>query len=286
LKVILFYKFTPISDPTTVMFWQKTLCKTLGLKGRIIISKHGINGTLGGDLSSLKLYRREMQEHPDLKGIKYKWSDSDQPAFPRLSVKVRSELVSFGAAEETIVDTSGIVGGGRHIKPLEVNKLVTEKRGDVIFYDGRNMYEAAIGRFQNTVIPNTKTAKDFLVDIESGEISKYKDKTIITYCTGGIRCEILSLLMRNRGYKDVYQIDGGIVKYGETWRDNGLWMGKLFVFDDRMQVGFSSTTADIAECDICGNKTSNQFNLGNLRRHLVIRCKECCSHEPATVSQA
>ena len=107
-----------------------------------------------------------------------------------------------------------------------------KKRGEeVIFYDGRNAYEAQVGRFKNTIVPNVKTTRDFKKDIESGEISKFKDRPIVTYCTGGIRCEILSSLMVNRGYKEVYQIDGGIVKYGEAFKDNGLWEGKLYVFD-------------------------------------------------------
>lgn len=274
-KVILYYKFVPIFDPTTVMFWQRALCEKLGLKGRILISPHGINGTLGGDLKSLKYYTREMKLHPLFNGTVFKWSDGGADDFPKLKVKVKDEIVAFGAADEIVVTEKGVINGGKHLKPTAVNKLVEERGDEVIFYDGRNMYEAQIGKFKNTIVPNTRTSRDFIEDIENGEISKYKDKPIVTYCTGGIRCEILSAMMINRGYEEVYQIDGGIVKYGEHSKDEGLWEGKLFVFDDRMQIGFSDNAKDIAECFNCKAKTSRQINSTNIRRKLIVECEDC-----------
>lgn len=274
-KVILYYKFVPISDPTTVMYWQRALCEKLGLKGRILVSKHGINGTLGGELKNLKYYTREMKSHPLFEGMVYKWSEGSADHFPKLRVKVKDEIVAFNASDEIVVTEKGIINGGKHLKPAAVNKLVEERGDEVIFYDGRNMYEAQIGRFKNTIIPNTKTSKDFKHDIENGEISKYKDRPIVTYCTGGIRCEILSAMMMNRGYEEVYQLDGGIVKYGEHSKDEGLWEGKLFVFDDRMQIGFSDKAKDIATCEICGIHTSRQVNSPNIRRKLTVCCEDC-----------
>lgn len=257
------------------MFWQRALCEKLGLKGRIIISPHGINATLGGELKQVKYYTREMKAHSLFTGVTYKWSDGTGQDFPKLRVKVKDELVAFDAADEIVVGKNGIENGGKHLKPAAVHKLVAEKGDDVIFYDGRNMYEAQIGRFKNTIIPNTKTSRDFKGDIETGEISKFKDRPIVTYCTGGIRCEVLSAMMKNRGFKEVYQMDGGIVKYGETYKDDGLWEGKLFVFDDRMQIGFSDRAKDIASCDTCGTKTSRQVNSANIRRKLSVRCEAC-----------
>ncbi len=279
-KIILYYKFVPIADPETVMHWQRALCEKLGLKGRILISPHGINGTLGGDIKNLKYYTREMKSHSSFDNITFKWSDGTKEHFPKLKVKVKDEIVAFEAADEVRVDNKGLVGGGKHIKPAALHKLMQERGNEVIFYDGRNMYEAQIGRFKNTIIPNVRTSRDFINDIETGEISKYKDRPIVTYCTGGIRCEILSVLMRNRGYKEVYQLDGGIVKYGEKYGDQGYWEGKLFVFDNRMAVGFSSESADIASCEKCGNKTSNQINSTNIRRRLHVVCETCT---PATI---
>jgi UPF0176 protein len=277
-KIILYYKFTPIKDPDMTMRWQRELCERLGLKGRIIISPHGINGTLAGDLKSLRLYKSQMNTSIVFKDIKYKWSDGGNEHFPKLKIKVKDEIVAFDAADEIVVTERGIENGGKHLKPAALHKMLDEKKlagEDVIFYDGRNMYEAQIGKFKGSIIPNTTTSRDFKKDIESGEISRYKDKAIVTYCTGGIRCEVLSAMMMNRGYDEVYQLDGGIAKYGEKYANDGLWEGKLFVFDDRVQMGFSDSAEDIATCEECGIKTSNMVNSTNIRRKLHVLCENC-----------
>lgn len=274
-KIILFYKFVPVPDPETTMHWQRHLCERLNIRGRILISKHGINGTLGGGVEDLKAYIKEMNKHHLMKKITYKWSDGGRDDFPKLKVKVKDEIVAFGSPDEIIVDQTGITNGGKHLKPEEVNKLVEERGDDVIFYDGRNMYEAKIGKFKNAIVPPISTSKEFINDIENGEISKYKDKPIVSYCTGGIRCEILSAMMKNRGYKEVYQIDGGIAKYGEKYKSKGLWQGNMFVFDGRMRMAFDDETPDIGECEICSGKTSNVLNSGNVRRQLHVVCENC-----------
>ncbi len=281
-KIILFYKFVPIADPESVMFWQRAVCEKLNLKGRVIVSPHGINATLGGDLMNLKYYTRNMKAHSLFGGITYKWSDGGDEHFPKLSVKVKPEIVAFEAADEIIVGLHGIENGGKHLKPAALHKLVSERGEDVVFYDGRNMYEAQIGRFKNAVIPNATTSRDFKIDLEDGEITKYKDKPVVTYCTGGIRCEVLSAMMKNRGFKEVYQMDGGIVKYGETYKDDGLWEGKLFVFDDRMKIGFSDKAKDIAACEQCGTTTSHQINSTNVRRKLHVMCEACATKQTIT----
>ncbi|NDE72083.1 MAG: hypothetical protein EB054_05210, partial [Actinobacteria bacterium] len=147
-KVILYYGFAPVTDPEAVRLWQTTLCDSLGLKGRILLSKHGINGTLGGDMEALKKYVKQTKQYPGFKKIDFKWSDGRGDEFPRLSVKVREELVTFGAAEEIKVDENGIVGNGEHLTPEQVHELVGERGEDVVFFDGRNAYEAKVGRFK------------------------------------------------------------------------------------------------------------------------------------------
>src|SRR5262245_56313079 len=122
-KIILFYKFVPIGDTETVMFWQRALCEKLGLKGRVLISPHGINGTLGGDLQNLKYYTRDMKAHSLFKGITWKWSDGGASDFPKLQVKIRDEIVAFEAAEELKVDGEGVVNGGKHLTPAQLNEL-------------------------------------------------------------------------------------------------------------------------------------------------------------------
>ncbi len=276
-KVILYYLFTPIEDPEAIMLWQKTLAGSLNLKGRILISKHGINGTLGGDIDDVKNYVKQNKSYKPFKKIAYKWSESNEEnTFPKLSIKVRDEIVTFNAAEELKVDSTGVVGGGKHLKPNEVNDLVKERGDDVVFFDGRNLYEAKIGRFKNAITPDVRTAKDFVPELESGKYDHLKDKAVITYCTGGIRCEILSALMKNRDFKEVYQIDGGIVKYAEQYGEEGLWEGSLYVFDGRMNVEYSEQPKVIGECIHCAGATSNYRNC-ELKscNNLVLICSEC-----------
>ena len=286
-KIILYYKFVPVRDPEAVRLWQRALCEKLNLKGRILIAEHGINGTLGGDLKDLKAYARETKSFPAFKDMIFKWSDGGQDDFPKLVVKVRPEIVTFGAADELKVNEGGIVGGGKHLKPADVHKLL-EERDDVVFFDGRNKHEAAVGKFKNAVVPNVKHTRDFVRELEDPKYDKLKDKPIVTYCTGGIRCEVLSALMKNRGFKEVYQIDGGIVKYGETYGDDGLWEGSLYVFDDRLTTKFSDSAQDIGQCAHCSAKTSNYENCANKTcNKLILVCGNCTSrnHCPACIVQ-
>lgn len=276
-KILLYYKFTPIQDALAVKLWQKSLTAHLNLKGRILISEQGVNGTVGGELADLKAYIKETKEFPGFKDIVFKWSDGSREDFPRLSVKVRRELVGFQNSDtEFEVDENGVKGGGVHLKPKQVHELVEKYGDDVIFFDGRNAHEAAIGKFKNAVVPNTNTSRDFIAELESDKYDDIKDKKIVTYCTGGIRCEVISAMMKKRGFNDVYQMDGGIVKYGEAYGDDGLWEGSLRVFDDRMTVEFSDHSKTIGECTHCNGKTSNFENCAYAQcNDLVLICEEC-----------
>ncbi len=279
-KVILFYKFIPLADPKVVMLWQKTLTDSLGLKGRIIISKDGINGTVGGNINEVKCYIKANKRYQPFKNIVYKWSDGQGNDFPKMSVKVRDELVTFNALGELEVNENGVIGGGKKLKPAELNELVEKRPNDVVMFDGRSLYEAKVGKFKNAVTPNVRTAKDFIPIIESGQYDDIKDKAVVTYCTGGIRCEILTKVMKNRGFKEVYQLDGGIVKYGETYGDKSLWEGSLYVFDGRMGLKFSDESKDIGECIHCQSKTSNYENCANKScNDLVLICSSCVNHK-------
>jgi UPF0176 protein len=275
-KIILFYKFVPVADTETLLQWQKTLATGLNLKGRILISQHGINGTLGGEMKALKQYVKAMKAHPSFKTTQFKWSDGGAADFPKLSIKVRDEIVTFGVPEKIEVDEQGIVGGGKHLSPEEVHELVARRGDEVVFMDGRNAYEAAIGKFKNAVVPITKTTKDFIEQLDKPELQALKDKPVVTYCTGGIRCEILTTLMKKKGFSEVYQIEGGIAKYGEQFKDGGLWEGKMYVFDKRMKVAFSDTSKDIGVCANCSARTSNYENCRyNPCNKLFLSCENC-----------
>ena len=285
-KIVLFYGFTPLSDPEAIKLWQRALCEKLGLKGRIIVSKDGINATVGGDIKDVKQYLKTTREYPGFKDLDIKWSEGDGDDFPRLSVKARDEIVSFGAPGELKVDENGVVGGGTHLKPEELHELVAAKESqgeEVVFFDGRNAFEAQIGKFKNAVVPDVDTTHDFIKELDSGKYDDLKDKPVVTYCTGGIRCEVLSSLMLNRGFKEVYQMDGGIVRYGETFKDQGLWEGSLYVFDKRMHIEFSDEAKEIGHCIRCNNPSNKFENCSNAScRNLNLYCAGCAS-EPETL---
>ncbi|WP_435299416.1 rhodanese-related sulfurtransferase [Timonella sp. A28] len=275
-KIILFYAFAPVADPIAVKLWQRALGEQWNLKGRVIVSPHGINATLGGTVEDLKRYVKSTKQYPGFGKMDVKWSDGTGEDFPRLSVKDRPELVAFGAPDEIKVDRSGVIGGGPHLKPEDVNKLVEEHGDDVVFFDGRNAFEAQIGRFNNAVIPDVQTTHGFIEDIESGKYDSLKGKKIISYCTGGVRCEILSVLMKNRGFEEVYQIEGGIVRYGEKFGSQGLWKGPLYVFDKRMVVNFDDDTQTLGECSRCAAATDHFANCADPGcKVLRLYCDDC-----------
>lgn len=265
-KIILYYKFAPVKDPHLTMMWQKELCSRLELKGRIIVSEHGINGTLGGKTKNLKQYTRAMNESVTFKEIQYKWSDGSADDFPRLSVKVRKELVTLNAGEDF-----DVFNGGKALKPKKWHDFIANNP-DAIILDGRNDYESDIGKFKGAIAPKINVFKDV-----KDELKKLpKDKPILTYCTGDIRCEYLSAYMKHKGFKDVYHLDGGIVKYGQEFGDDGFWEGKCFVFDKRMSLAFSDDSKDIGSCIHCGGSTSNYENCSNVScNRLAIVCEDC-----------
>ncbi len=265
-KIILYYKFVPITDPTMTMRWQRELCTRLNLTGRIIVSQHGINGTLGGDLDDVKQYVKEMNATETFKDIEYKWSDGGRKDFPRLSVKVRKELVTLAPEEDF-----DVFDKGTPLRPAEWHKFIDE-HPDVTIFDARNAYESAIGKFKGAIAPEIKTFKEVKKELEKLP----KDKPVLTYCTGDIRCEYLSAYMKHKGFEDVYHLDGGIVKYGEEFADDGYWEGKCYVFDKRMSLPFSDKSKDIGTCVHCGAATSRYQNCANVACNAqILVCSQC-----------
>jgi UPF0176 protein len=277
-KILLFYRFTPLADPDAVRLWQRDLCESLDLRGRILISKDGINATVGGELKNVKTYLRKTREYAAFRDLDVKWSEGTGDDFPRLSVKVRDEIVSFGAPGELRVDENGVIGGGTKVSPEELHELVAKE--EVVFFDGRNSFEAEIGRFADAIVPAVSNTREFVAELDSGKYDHLKNTPIVTYCTGGIRCEVLSSLMVNRGFEKVYQLDGGIARYGEKYGDSGLWNGSLYVFDNRMALDFTPDAAVIGQCYRCGAATNHMQNCHDLacRVQLVV----CAEHAAET----
>jgi UPF0176 protein len=273
-KIVLFYAFTPLGDPEAMRLWQRDLAESLHLRGRVLVSHQGLNGTLGGDLPDVKRWLKKTRQHPALAELDVKWAEGTGDDFPRLSVKVRDEIVTFGAPDELQVDGSGVVGTGERLSPDELHELVD--REQVTFFDGRNEYESRIGRFRGAVVPDVATTRDFVAELDSGRYDHLKDEPVVTYCTGGVRCEVLSSLMTARGFSRVYQLDGGVVRYGERFGDDGLWDGSLYVFDGRGSVEFSDHAAVIGRCEVCGTATSRMQNCVDVQcREQLVACEGC-----------
>lgn len=279
-KVILFYRFTPLADPAAIRLWQQNLCESLALRGRILISPHGINGTLGGPLANMKKYVKATRAYPGFRALEIKWSEGTGADFPRLRVRVRDEVVSFGAPHELRVDEHGVIGGGQRLAPHELHELVERRGEEVVFFDARNAFEAAIGRFKNAVVPDVETTRDFVELFDRGTYDHLKNRPIVTYCTGGVRCEVLSALMVARGFSEVYQVDGGVARYGQEYGNDGLWEGSLFVFDERLTYDFSDDATVLGRCDHCAAPTSHYYNCGSLScRALILLCDECATRQ-------
>lgn len=273
--VLLFYKFTPIDQPELVKSWQKSLCTSLDIQGRIIIGKEGINGTLAGTNKNVRAYRQAMKEVPGYDDIQYKSAMDRRSPFKKLIVKTRLEVVTLG------VDVD-ISKGAPKITPNELHALLGA-RDDVVLFDARNTYESAIGTFKGAITPNIETFSQLPKKLK--DYDHLKDKKVVTFCTGGIRCEKSSVLMKEMGFSDVYQLDGGIIAYGQKY-PGGHWQGKCYVFDERTSVAFKDDYEKLGTCVRCSQPESEYVNCpGPACNKHVIMCAACSYQHDLTCSE-
>jgi UPF0176 protein len=249
-QVLLFYKFIKINNPDAVVLSQKNLCSSLELKGRILISQEGINGTVEGTIEQTELYIKAMLKDDLFDDISYKKSLTNGKSFPKMQIKARSEIVTTGLPYNLeIGPLAGLTG--KYISAKELHELI---HSDQEFYiiDMRNDYEFKVGHFDRSIMPKAfKNFRDLPLILD--EISHLKDKKIVTVCTGGVRCEKASGFLMYHGFKDVYQLHDGIVTYMEAY-PNEDFLGKLYVFDNRLMMGFNTDSSQhtiIGKCDIC-----------------------------------
>lgn len=273
-KVILFYKYVHIKDPKEEREAQFKLATRLGMKGRMIIASEGINGTFEGTKASCEEYMKIMKADPRFSDIHWKVSNgtSDGTAFPRLSVKVRKEIVSLHLGDEADIDPNQMTGV--HLKPDELRKWYEEGR-EFHIVDMRNDYELRVGKFEGTIFPDLNNFRDLRENIK--KIEDLKDKTVLTVCTGGVRCEKASGLLVREGFKDVYQLDGGIVSYMEKYPGQDF-KGSLYVFDKRIVMNFDEEGKHeiIGRCSKCGTPSEHYVNCANLMCHEHFICCEKC----------
>lgn len=247
--VILFYKYEPIADPQVFAAMQRRRCLAAGLKGRILIASEGINGTLAGPAAGVEEYIAALRSDTRFEDIDFKFSSGDAATFPKLVVKVRKEIVTLNAGELT---------PDRHNQLTAAAwKQMMEEDPDAVVLDVRNRYESSAGKFAGAVvceIENFRELPDYVAQLEP-----LKEKHVLMYCTGGIRCEKASALLRQRGFKHIYQLHGGIVSYQEQF-GNQHWLGECFVFDQRMTVPVDDGLVQIGRCAHTGEATSRFVN--------------------------
>ncbi len=278
-KIILFYKYIEIAYPKQVMKWQQQICQDLQLKGRILISHEGINGTLGGLSENLDQYKNLMSEHELFGNIDFKESTGGPECFPRLSVKVRNEAVSLGIPYDTLTPRNC----GQHLSPEQTHELIANQPEDLVILDARNNYEWAIGKFENAITPNIENFRDLPQYLEEN-LDQFKDKQVLMYCTGGIRCERASAYLNEKNIaKKVYQMDGGIHRYVEQYPD-GFFRGKNYVFDGRIAVKVNDDI--IGSCAICTKPCDDYHNcLNAMCNEHFIACATCIEKLEKTCSE-
>ncbi len=230
-EILLFYKYVDIKDPEALKLDQRRLCEDLSLKGRIIVAKEGINATLEGKKENTDKYLSVFLADPRFKDTHIKRSGGTGNAFPRLSIKVRKDLVSDSLPVQ--VDPNQVTG--KRLSPDELHQWYQNKKGEFYVVDMRNDYEYNVGHFDGSLLPGMKNFRD--LPLAKEKIADLKDKTVVTVCTGGVRCEKASGFLVKEGFKDVYQLDGGIVSYMEKYPGEAF-KGSLYVFDNRKVMTF------------------------------------------------
>ena len=237
------YRFVDLDDRDELRQPFRYICEKLKLKGTILLSKNGINFFLAGEQDSIDSYLEFLESDKRFRGISLKISYTDYQPFRRMLVRLKKEIIALGIDEIRPAELTG-----ENIKPIEFKKILDNDE-EVIILDTRNEYETRVGLFENAIDLNLSTFKDFPEAIlELPE--DYKEKQIVMYCTGGIRCEKASVVMMNAGFKNVKQLEGGVLGYFEE-TDGSHWKGDCFVFDQRVAVDTNLNETEYSMCFAC-----------------------------------
>ena len=229
ILVAALYKFVEIDDLLSLQSNLYEICEKNNIMGTILIANEGINGTISGKTNEINQTISLLKSDKRFANIEIKYSSTDKQPFHRMKVRLKKEIVTIGLPE---INPNKKVG--TYVKPDDWNDLISDP--DVVVIDTRNKYETKIGSFHNALDPETSSFREFPDWVKKFKSSKENaNKKIAMYCTGGIRCEKASSLMKEEGFEDVYHLQGGILKYLETIdKENSLWNGECFVFDQRV----------------------------------------------------
>ena len=269
-RALAYYIFTPIADPLLEVKRQKECLRALDGRARIYISEQGINGQLSLHKDHVEAYAQFLHADERFRSVEIKLQECKEHAFAKLTVKVRRELV----AVDRDIDLSK---RGAYLTPSEWKEKMESRDEHTIIIDVRNRYESKVGHFEGAILPDIDTFREFPDYAKALAQQVDTKKThVMMYCTGGIRCELYSALMKEVGFDTVYQLKGGVVQYG---LDEGKehWRGKLFVFDDRMVVPISEDNQEIiSHCQRCGAPSDTYYNCANVDcNQLFLACSDC-----------
>jgi UPF0176 protein len=282
-EILLYYKYAAIKNPAKFALEQKLFCENHNLKGRIIVAEEGINGTIEGFSKDAKAYRKFLNSKKGFSKIHWKISEGNGQSFPRLSVKVRPEIVSLSLIKSKETDVNPRKMTGIHLKPEKLKKWF-EKGEKFTIIDMRNDYEHKVGAFEGSVLPPLKNFRDLAGAIP--KLKKFANDKVLTVCTGGVRCEKASGYLIKKGFKDVYQLDGGIVSYMEKYPGENF-KGALYVFDKRVTMAFPGNREIIGVCEKCKTKTERYADCTNQNcRTQMLCCEKCVESDNAYCSDA
>lgn len=238
------YKFVELPHFESLREPLQTVLEDNGIRGTLLLASEGINGTVAGSREGINVMLAWLDQQPGLENIGYKESFDDAMPFYRTKVKLKKEIVTMGIEG---IDPKRVVG--TYVKPTEWNNLISDP--DVVLIDTRNDYEYQIGTFKNAVNPKTDTFRQFPGYVEEN-LDPAKHKKVAMFCTGGIRCEKSTAFLKEKGFEEVYHLEGGILKYlEEVPQEESLWEGDCFVFDNRVSVNHSLEKGQYDQCHAC-----------------------------------
>ena len=277
-----FYRYAHIEDPKLFRDELFFHWSQLTVYGRVYVSKEGINGQISVPSSNFEAYKKHLYSYYFLNGVRLNIAiEDDGKSFYKLKIKVRDKIVADGLNDENF----DVTDKGIHLTAEAFNELADDEDNTIIV-DMRNHYESEVGHFENAILPDVETFREALPLVED-MLKDKKEKNIVMYCTGGIRCEKASAYYKHKGFKNVFQLEGGIIEYARQVEAQGLenkFKGKNFVFDERM--GERITEEIIARCHQCGTACDNHINCANDACHILfIQCEACAKQYNATCSQ-
>ena len=284
-----FYRYAHIEEPQAFRDRLFREWSELGVMGRIYVAMEGINGQLSLPTANLEAFRQQLYAIPFLDGCRLNIAiDDDGKSFFKLMIKVRPKIVADGLDDASF----DVTDGGTHVDAAAFNALTDQP--DTVVVDMRNHYESEVGHFERAITPDVETFRESLPIIADEILADAKEKNVVMYCTGGIRCEKASAYLKHRGFQNVFQLDGGIIEYARQVKAQGLpnkFRGKNFVFDERLGERISEEV--IANCHQCGTPCDTHVDCANTACHLLfIQCpacaerfQQCCSDECAEFNQ-